>query len=282
MATPGAALSHPTGYTTASGMLISCAFVRSNPKWKENVDGAMPYALIPGDAPRSDLQLPLQCFNCDFTVDGYKYPSLETQRWRLMRHETGRSGHDWGPCAYRCSCGTWFTNSFDLRQHCRNEGHALPKRYCTKVEVEAMATLPTGLGRGSNYQPSDSRPRALGEISTRQLARDERGDRNQRGFSPPKRDGLRAYRSPGLSPRSPSSPGSRDARCDAHHYNALEGLNTDSVTNTGYVKVYRKYRRSRSPLRFVPPAKPSEVVVTPEAPPAPAPQSDISIFGQRP
>ncbi len=251
------------------------------------MDGAMPYALIPGDAPRSDLQLPLQCFNSDFTVDGRKYQSLETQRWRLMKHEVGKSGHGWGPCSYRCSCGTWFTTSVDLRQHCRNEGHALPKRYCTKVEVEAMATLPAGLGRGSNFQPPDSKPRALDEIFTQQLANDANGTVNQRWFSPPKRDGLRAYRSPNVSPRSPSSSGSRKARCVAHHYNALQGLNTDSVVNTGYVKVYQRYCRSRSPPRFVQPANapgvtlpPSASLVTPKAPPAPVPQR--TIFGQVP
>ena len=127
--------------------------------------------MIPGDAPRSDLELPLKCFNCDFTVGHGKYPALETQRWRLMTHETGKSGHGWGPCTYRCvyvSCGKWFNNSFHVRVHCRNEFHALPKRYCTKVEVEAMSVLDDGLSRISNTQPTGPHARKLDEIFTRQ------------------------------------------------------------------------------------------------------------------
>ncbi len=265
----------------------TCSYVRPNPAWREHIDGDAPHTLIPGDAPRSDLQLPLRCFNCDFVVNSCKYQTLETQRWRLMRHEVGKSGHGWGPCSYRCSCGMWFTNSFDLRQHCRNEGHGLPKRYCTKVEVEAMATLSTGLGRGSNFPQPDPKPRALDEIFTYQLANDADGAVHQRHFSPPKRDGLRAYRTPDVSPRSLSSSGSRLARCVAHHYNALQGLNTDSVVNTGYVKVYQRYRRSRSPPRCVMPAgaqvatRPNSASqTTPKAPPVPAPQR--TIFGQAP
>ena len=191
-----------------------------------------------------------------------------------MKHETGKSGHGWGPCSYRCvhpSCGMWFTNSLDLRQHCRDEFRALPKRYCTKVEAEAMAVLPAGLCRNSNTQPTGSQVRALDEIFTRQFTSVGSADSvsAKKGFSPPKRDGLRAYRSPNLSPKSPSSSGSRENRSNAHHFNALEGLNSDSVVNTGYVRVYQRYVRSRSPPRFARPAK---------APDAPAPRR--TIFGQ--
>ena len=266
----------------------TCSFVRSNPAWREHIDGDAPHTLIPGDAPRSDLQLPLRCFNCDFVVNSCKYQTLETQRWRLMRHEVGKSGHGWGPCSYRCSCGKWFTNSVDLRHHCRSAGHGLPKRYCTKVEVAAMATLPTGLGRASNFpQPDGKRP--LDETLTHHVesANDDEGILHRQCFSPPKRDGRMAYRTPDVSPRSISSSGSRLARGVAHHYNALQGLNTDSVVNTGYVKVYQRYRRSRSPPRCVMPAGASVATrpnstsqITSKAPSVSAPQ--CTIFGQAP
>jgi hypothetical protein len=102
-----------------------------------------------------------------------------------------------------------------------------------------MATLPTGLGRASNFPMPDGK-RQLDEILTQQIesANDEERIAHKQCFSPPKRDGRMAYRTPNVSPRSISSSGSRLARGVAHHYNALEGLNTDSVVNTGYVKVY--------------------------------------------
>ena len=266
----------------------TCSFVRSNPAWREHIDADVPFALLPGDAPRSDLQLPLRCYNCDFVVNSCKYQTLENQRWRLTGHEVGKSGHGWGPCSYRCACGKWFTNSIDLRHHCRSEGHGLPKRYCTKVGVTAMATLPTGLGRASNFPMPDGK-RQLDEILTQQIesANDEEGIAHRQCYSPPKRDGRMACRTPNVSPRSISSSGSRLARGVAQHYNALEGLSTDSVVNTGYVKVYQRYRRSRSPPRFVMPAGAPVVTrpdsssqVTPKAPPAPVPQR--TTFGQAP
>ena len=116
-----------------------------------------------------------------------------------------------------------------------------------------MATLPAGLCRNSNSLHAGSQVRALDEIFTRQYSRDSaETDYAKHAFTPPKRDGLRAYRSPNVSPKSPSSSGSREARSDAHHYNSLEGLNSDSVVNTGYVKVYQRYVRSRYPLSLSP------------------------------
>jgi hypothetical protein len=221
----------------------------------------MPYTYIPTDAPRSSLQLPLRCFNCDFKVNNNKYRSLAAQRWRLARHETGKSGHHHGPCIYRCLCGQVFSTSMELRVHCRRESHGLPKRYCTKVETEAMMTLPEGLGLHTNHSVGslchvNRKPRALDKIFTEQLAgRAERKPECQRHFQPPTRDGLLAYSTPEDSPRCLSSSGSRRNRSSAHHYNALQGSNADSLINTGCVKIYRRYRRSRSPPTFWSPSR---------------------------
>ncbi len=273
----------------ASAYRTACkeqSYVRNNPKWEEEVDGAMPYTFIPPDAPRSDLQLPLRCFNCEFKVTNDKYRSLAEQRWRLSRHEMGRSGHGYGPCTYRCFCGRWFANSSDLREHCRDEGHALPKRYCTKVEVDAMMFLPDGLGRTSNYAAAldPSKPRPLDAIFTEKIdSREEREPGRQRHFTPPMRDGLKAYRTPGVSPRSPSSSGSRRDRRSAHHFNALQGLNSDNICNTGCVKVYHRYHRSRSsPTIRSPTRHPSEhlpAAASQKSSSTPVPQK--TIFGQQ-
>ena len=108
--------------------------------------------------------------------------------------------------------------------------------------------LPDGLGRTSNHVGCLVRQRPLDVILTEQIdSREERKPGRQRHFPPPMRDGLKAYRTPNVSPRSPSSSGSRANRRSAHHLNALQGVNTDNVVNTGYVKVYHRYHRSRSP-----------------------------------
>ncbi len=237
------------------------SYLRGNPKWMEPLchSNDLPYTLIPKDAPRSSLQLPLRCFNCDFVVNNDKYCSLTEQRWRLSKHECGKSGHHLGPCAYSCLCGESFTTSMALRAHCRDQAHALPKRYCTEVEVEAMKTLPEGLGLHTNQSVSslshsDHKPRALDMIFTAQLnSRIEKDPESQRHWEPTMRDGLLAYRTPELSPASPSSSGSRRNRCSAHYFNALQGSNSDSLSNTGCVKVYRGYCRYRSPPAVWPP-----------------------------
>ncbi len=238
------------------------SYLRGNPKWTEPLSHSLdlPYTLIPKDAPRSSLLLPLRCYNCDFVVNSGKYCTLSEQGWRLSKHECGKSGHQLGPVAYRCWCGDSFPTSMALRAHCRDQVHALPKRFCTEVEVEAMKTLPEGLGLHTNQSVSslshsDHKPRALDMIFTAQLnGRIEKDPESQRHWEATTRDGLLAYHTPEVSPRSPSSSGSGRNRCLAHYFNALQGSNADSLSNTGCVKVYRGYRRSCSPPAVWPPS----------------------------
>ena len=236
------------------------AYVRGNPKWCDPTPGAedVPYALIPEDAPRSSLLLPLRCFGCSFVVNLNKYRTLHEQRWRLSKHECGKSGHQEDPIAFRCLCGEVFSTSQALRIHCRQSGHALPKRFCTEVEVEAMRTLPEGLGIYTNQcreslSHTEQRPRALDAIFTEKQKERIAKDPNSQGlWDAPTRNGLLAYSSPGVSPRSPSSSGSVRNRQSAHYLNALQGSNTDCLHNTGCVKIHR-YSRSRSPPAMWPP-----------------------------
>ena len=237
------------------------AYVRGNPKWCDPPPFAeeLPYTLIPEDAPRSSLLLPLRCYSCSFVVNTDKYGTLQEQRWRLSKHECGKSGHRQDPVAFRCLCGGMFSTSQALRVHCRQSAHALPKRFCTEVEVEAMKTLPEGLGIYTNQRKeslchSDRKPCALDAIFTEKYkGRIAKDPESQGLWDAPVRDGLLSYRSPGISPESPSSSGSVRNRRSAHYYNALQGSNTDCLFNTGCVKVYRRYSRSRSPPAMWPP-----------------------------
>ena len=255
------------------------SYLRGNPEWWEPTFPLddFPYTNIPKDAPRSSLLLPLRCYNCDFVVNSDKYSTLSEQRWRLSKHERGRSGHLHDPVAYRCLCGESFPTSMALRAHCRQLIHALPKRFCTEVEVEAMKTLPEGLGLYTNHRVeslshSDHKPRALDAIFTEQRrGRTEKDPESQKLWDAPTRDGLLMYRTPELSPESPSSSGSARNRRSAHYFSALQGSNADSLSNTGCVKVYRRYCRSRSPPAMWPPfANPFEDPPTawPSRPPA--------------
>ena len=239
------------------------AYLRDNPKWYEPPlfveDAALAYTYIPKDAPRSSLLFPLRCFNCGFVVNTDKYRTLHEQRWRLSKHECGKSGHQHDPVAYRCFCGESFSTSQALRVHCRQSVHPLPKRFCTEVEVEAMKTLPEGLGlytnrRVESLSHSDHNPCALDVILTEKYkGRIAKYPDSQALWDAPTSEGLLSYRSPGISPESPSSSGSVRNRRSAHYYNALQGSNTDSLFNTGCVKVYRRYSRSRSPPVTWPP-----------------------------
>ena len=237
------------------------SYLRGNPKWSEPLlpGEDFPYTLIPKDAPRFSLLFPLRCYNCDFVVNSDKYSTLSVQRWRLSKHECGKSGHHSDPVAYRCWCGELLPTSMALRAHCRYLVHALPKRFCTEVEVEAMKTLPEGLGLYTNHRVeslshSDHKPRALDAILTAQCrGRTEKDPESQRHWIAPMRDDLVAYCTPEISPGSPSSSGSARNRRSAHYFNALQGSNADNLSNTRCVKVYRRYRRSRSPPAMWPP-----------------------------
>ena len=219
------------------------AYIHYNPNYRLELDAHRTGASIPFDAPRSNLIMPLRCFNCDFVVNSAKYKTLGKQRHRLMKHETGPSGHGAGPGEYsdeyRCltpECLKPHDHSMDLRAHCRYMNHLLPKRYCTDVEIDAMSVSASGLHAAVNVPSIQGPYRGTGLLD--RLYEERLRMEPDRGAGPQK------YRTPDISPDSPSSSGSRRNRHWAHSYEAFPMERDNHPDMRGWA---RRYHRSRSP-----------------------------------
>ena len=211
------------------------AYIHHNPRFRFDLDADKLGTCIPCDAPRSNLILPLRCFNCDFVVNGAKYRTLGEQRYRLRKHETGISGHRESTdyCCETPECEEEFNNSLDLRAHCRSTHHLLPKRYCTDVGIDAMSVCEGGLHEWTNEPGEQGRTGLLDRLYRQRI-----GTMSGQGICLPR------YCSPQVSPGTPSSSGSRRNRHLAHSYDARSSQRDNRPDYRGWKK---RYHRARSP-----------------------------------